>query len=190
VAQIKLLTALLRKFNSSGATNDFPTGLVECSPNKLTFLRQMARDPSTHYNCPGVNDTCASAEIVAFPLSDDPFALARFQRSVDMRKYSTGNAYWEITPVIGLAGRKFTVTAAKSNFASTLAVLEGQCTVVMSNGITTVDSSGLTVVNISVTSTNGSTTGSKVGFKTDGTNNFYIKASGGVGKLNLTLTSP
>jgi|GEM_PF-1252240 len=190
VGKIKVLTALLQKFNSSGVTNNFPGGLIECSPNKAAFLRQMARDPSTHYNCPGVNDTCASAEIVAFPLSNDPFALARFQRSVDMRKYPTGNAYWEITPTIGLAGRKFTATAAKSNFASTLTVLEGQCTVVVSNGITTVDSSGLTVVNASGTSTNSSSSGSIVVFKTDGTNSFYIEASGGAGKLNLTLTSP
>ena len=197
IAQIRLLTALLHKFNASGVTNNFyaPLGQVECSPNPRALLRSIARDPTTDLNCPGLNDTCATAEVVVFPNSN-PSPLASFQRTVDMRKFASGNVYWKITPALGTAGVQFTANASKSNFSTTLAVLEGQCLIVTSNGNSTVDSSGLTFVagfnntgGTGNTSSN-STSVSTVSFVTDGTNTFYIEASGGVGKLRLIITSP
>jgi len=194
VAQIKTLTALLHKFNASGVTNNFytPLGQVECSPNSRAFLRSIARDPTTYYNCPGLNDTCATAEVVVFP-NASPSPVASFQRTVDMRKFASGNVYWKITPALGTAGAQFTANASKSNFSTTLAVLEGQCLIVTSNGTSTVDSSGLTVVagyNNTGTTSSNSTSQSTISFVTDGINTFYIKASGGVGKLKIKVTSP
>jgi len=197
IAQIRLLTALLHKFNASGVTNNFyaPLGQVECSPNPRAFLRSIARDPTTDLNCPGLNDTCATAEVVVFPNSN-PSPLASFQRTVDMRKFASGNVYWKITPALGTAGVQFTANASKSNFSTTLSVLEGPCLIVTSNGNSTVDSSGQTFVagfnntgGTGNTSSN-STAVSTVSFVTDGTNTFYIEASGGVGKLRLIITSP
>jgi len=197
VAQIQTLTALLHKFNASGVTNNFytPLGQIECSPNPRPFLRKIARDATTYYNCPGLNDSCATAEVLSYPQSDNPFVLAKIQRTLDTRKLASGTGYWEITPLLGTTGAQFTVNTSKSNFETMLTVLKGECTVIASNGTTVVDSSGLTVVAASSTSTNSnSTSGAKVSFTTDGTNNFYIEAAPALtnttGKLKFTLTSP
>ena len=142
-----------------------------------------------------MNDSCATAEVLSYPQSDNPFVLAKIQRTLDTRKLAAGTGYWEITPLLGTTGAQFTVNTSKSNFGTMLTILTGECTVITSNGITVVDSSGLTVVAASSTSTNGnSTAGAKISFTTDGTNNFYIEVapllSGANGKLKFTLTSP
>ena len=213
VTAIQVLTALLHKFNASGITNDFDAALaqVECAPNTSAFLGQISRDPTTFLNCPGINNNCATPQVITFPSSTNPFALARFTQSVDTRKYSLnqGQVFWEIPPVIGLAGRRFTVNTTKSNYPVNLTVASGQCSVVTTNGITWIDSSGLSFVagfnggSIFGTSTNGTSSSStnsvvsnivqSVTFTTDGVSPFLIIATPSsipTGKLVLTLTSP
>ena len=182
VAQVQLYTALLRKFNASGITNAFFAGLgqVECSPNPPAFLRKIARDPTTYLNCPGLNDSCSTAENVAW---NNSTGLPTFQRTVDTRNYAAGTAYWKIVPPLGATNRKFTANTAKSNFPTTLTVLRGNCAG---------DASGLAVI-ASQTSSNAFTS-TQVSFTTDGAATFYITAapvySGTFGKLKFTLTSP
>ena len=182
VAQVQLSTALLRKFNASGVTNAFFAGLgqVECSPNPTAFLRKISRDPTTYLNCPGLNDSCSTAENMAW---NNSTGMPKFQRSVDTRNYVAGTVYWKIVPPFGATNRQFTVNTANSNFSTTLTVLRGNCAG---------DASGLTVV-ASQTSSNAFTR-SQVSFTADGTSTFYIEAKpvypGTFGKLKLTLTSP
>ena len=216
VVQIQLMTRLLHKFNGSGVTNDFIYG-VECSPNSHSFLTKIAHDPTTFLNCPGLNSSCQTAEIVVIPSSDNPFATVNFKRSVDTRKYAGicanistntasstgtsgsnsvayvcfgGSGYWMIPPSLGSANRHFTVTTAKSNFPVDLTVSRGDCANLVS------------VVTASASSSSSSYYPVKAQFITDGTNTFYIQAgsyttvggvqvsSGVYGKLNLTITSP
>ena len=184
VAQIQLFTALLRKFNTSGVTNEFFAGLgqVECSPNPPAFLRKIARDATTYLNCPGLNDSCSTAENVVWTGTSNA-AVVRFQRTVDTRNYAAGTVYWVITPPLGASNRQFTATTANSNFPTTLTVSAGHCTA---------DASGLTIVT-SNTSSNGFTP-TQVHFTTDGVSPYYLAAtpvySGTSGKLKFTLTSP
>ena len=214
VAQIQLMTALLHKFNGSGVTNDFIYG-VECSPNSRAFLNKIARDPTTFLNCPGLNSSCQTAEIVVLPNSDNPFATANYKRSVDTRKFAGicanintnsssgtsntngieyvcfgGSGYWAIPPSLGTANRRFTITTAKSNFPVNLTVSKGDCAKLVS------------VVTVSASSSSSSYYPVKAQFNTDGINTFYIQAgsyttagdvqvsTGIYGKLNLTITSP
>ena len=62
VTAIRNMTALLRKFNSSGVTNNLPNGLVECSPQAAKILKPISRDPTTKDSCPAsttpVNRRC------------------------------------------------------------------------------------------------------------------------------------
>ena len=211
VSQIQVMTALLHKFNGSGVTNDFIYG-VECSPNSRSFLTKIARDPTTFLNCPGVNSSCQTAEIVVIPSSDNPFATVNFKRSVDTRKFAGicanistnsragasgsnsvvyvcfgGSGYWVIPPSLGSANRHFTVTTAKSNFPVDLTVSRGDCA---------------NLVTLVTASNTNSYFPVQAQFSTDGTNTFYIQAgsyttvggvqvsSGVYGKLNLTITSP
>jgi len=188
VAKIKTMTGILHKFNDSGITNNFPAWLVECSPNNPAFLRQITRDPTTYYNCPGLNDSCATAENVLFANSG-PFAPAKFQRTgMDTRKYAGNSVFYEILPSMGFAGRRFTVKTAGSNFSPTLTVLEGQCALVASNGTLIVSSNNLTVVSSAVNS--NAFTSTAVSFTTDGVSTNFIQAGGSPGKLNITITSP
>ena len=217
VAQIQSMTVMLRKFNTSGVTNNLPAWLVETSPNSRSFLTKIARDPTTFLNCPGLNSSCQTAEIVVIPSSDNPFATVNFKRSVDTRKFAGicanistntasstgtsgsnsvayvcfgGSGYWMIPPSLGSANRHFTVTTAKSNFPVDLTVSRGDCANLVS------------VVTASASSSSSSYYPVKAQFITDGTNTFYIQAgsyttvggvqvsSGVYGKLNLTITSP
>ena len=212
ILQIQVMTALLRKFNASGVTNDFVYG-VECSPNSRSFLTKIARDPTTFLNCPGLNSSCQTAEIVVLPSSDNFFATVNFKRSVDTRKFAGvcanintnskaggsgtngidyvcfgGSGYWAIPPSLGI--RRFTITTAKSNFPVNLTVSKGDCANLVS------------VATASPSSGTSSYFPVQTQFYTDGTNTFYIQAgsyttagsvqvsTGIYGKLNLTITSP
>jgi hypothetical protein len=186
----RTMTALLRKFNSSGLTNNLPNGLVECSPQPAQLLRSNSQDPTLQETCPGINNSCATAQIVAFPNSSNPFARAVFSTSVGLNSYTNNmplpscataigrDAVWQIPPSIGGAGRQFTASTAGSNFDTLLAVFSGSC-------------SNLTEVacaNIFL-----GTEGESLSFNTDGTNTFYIVGAGGqggYGNLKIQITSP
>jgi hypothetical protein len=186
---VQSMTALLTKFNSSGLTNNFQSGLVECSAQKSKDLRKLSRDPTTQLTCPGVSTTCDSAEAVVFPNSGDPFASAVFARSVNLSKVigsvqspscSAGgrDAVWQVKPAVGTDGRQFTVTTDGSNFDTMISVWTGAC-------------SNLT----EAACVNGvfGTGGEQLSFTTDGTSTFRIVvegASGQYGKLKVKVTSP
>jgi hypothetical protein len=187
---IHVMTALLRKFNSSGVTNNLPNGLVECSPQSAHLLKSDSQDPTLQDTCPGVNNSCASAQVVMFPNSSDPFARALFTASAALNSYTNnmptnscamGNgpdAVWQIPPSIGLNGRQFTVSTAGSNFDTALNVFSGSCT----------NLTEVTCANAFL-----GTEGESLSFTTDGTNTFYIVGQGGeggYGSLKIKVTSP
>jgi hypothetical protein len=203
---IMSMTALLQKFNRGGQANDFPPGLVECSPNTTGFLRSIARDPTRQGTCPGVNYSCATAETVFFPVTpSNPFAAfsnAVFSRSVNLRSYLSVNAItssssssnstpvnsctmasgpyaiWQIPPSVGGNGRQFTVSTSGSNFDTLIAAFSGSC-----SNLTQVD-----CVNQFL-----STEGETLSFTTDGTDTFYVVGEGGQGGygiLKIRITSP
>ena len=206
------MTALLKKFNASGVTNQFNGGWVECSPWPRKILRSYGQDPTTKLNCPGLNDTCETAESVLFPVPTSIFSPAVFTRTVDLRQYTTvvsnffssaclvggigtngagssgtgtngssatGNgAVWKITPAVGTAGRRFTVSTFGSNVGTVLSVWSGSC-------------SNWTEVNC--TNNTSLFVRSPMIFNTDGVNNFYIVGqgnNGSFGRLKLRITSP
>ena len=206
---ITVMTALLKKFNTSGTTNHFSGGLIECSPWPRAKARNYGQDPTTQLNCPGLNGSCATAEAVIYPASSDIFSAANFQRTVDTRIYPTttyyylsasntvetlrqgGAPYWAIRPSVGTTNRSFTATTAGSNFGPSLYVLKGDCA-----SLTAVTNSE----SVSIFSP------ARVRFTTDGSSTYYIRAgaggtytdSSGVirdkatinGRLKIRITSP
>jgi len=183
------MTALLKKFNSSGLTNDFPTDVVECSTTKSSLLKSLSRDATTQATCPGVNNSCASAQQVVFSSSAGSFSSAVFTKSVNLSAFTNSfpspvcgaggrDVVWAITPKVGSNGRQFTVSTKGSNFDTMLSIWSGTC-------------SNLTAV----TCTNGAlgVTGEVLSFRTDGTNTFYIVGegpNGQYGNLKIKITSP
>jgi len=185
------MTALLQLFNSSGANNNFPGDLVECSPIKKKQAKLAARDPTTQISCPGLNINCGTAEAITFPTSANPTKKPKFKKSVNLSNYPNQQAWWQVAPPTAASNRFFTVKTQGSNFDVILRIFNGICSVTTTNGITTVDDSGLTVVTTAIAGTNLST---QVQFATDGTEPFFIEAVPGLtaipGKLKLTVTSP
>jgi hypothetical protein len=191
VGTVRSMTALLKKFNSSGVTNNLPSGLVECSIQKSKDLRKLSRDPTTQITCPGVATVCDSAEAVVFPNSGDPFANAVFTRSVNLSKVigsvqgpSCGaggrDAVWQVKPAVGTDGRQFTVTTDGSNFDTMISAWTGAC-------------SNLVEVTGGCADNVFGTGGEQLSFTTDGTSTYRIVvegASGQYGKLKVKITSP
>ena len=182
LALITTATAFLHKFNNNGLTNNFVDGLKECAPDSSALLRKVSRDPTTHTSCPGLNDTCASAEAITAP-------YLPFSRSVDLRNYSDGmisptcgvggpNAVWKLDFPTAAAGRHFTVDTKGSNFATMISVWRGSC-------------DNFQPVTCAVGTTNSAQ--ARLSFTTDGTVSYYIvieNPSGQVGKLKMKVTSP
>jgi hypothetical protein len=177
------MTAFLKKFNSSGQTNNLPNGLVECSPQTSKTLKPIAQDPMTQDTCPGINNTCLSAKTVVFsstsPVFKDSASIIGFPDSMPIPTCGTGgpNAVWQVAPPVAAAGRQFSVSTSGSNFDTLLAVWSGTC-------------SNLTEVGCAdnVTGTGGET----LTFTTDGINTFFIAVegkNGQVGKVNMSVRS-
>ena len=189
VGAMTSMTALLRAFNNGGQVNDFPTGIVECTPTASKLLKSLARDPTTQATCPGVNNSCAAAATVAFPSSAGSFSSAVFNQSVNLMHYTNSfpspacaaggrDAVWQITPTIGVSNRLFTVSTYKSNFDTMISIWQGTC-------------DALTAV--SCTNSALGVGGETIAFRTDGTNTFYIVVEGSLGnygKTNVRITSP
>ena len=189
IVAVRSMTALLKEFNSSGLTNDFPAGLVDCSAQKSKDLKKLSRDSTTQSTCGGGIDSCDGAEAVIFPNSSDPFASAVFTRSVNLSKFTnsvqsatcgTGgrDATWQVKPTVGTNGRQLTVATAGSNFDTMISVWSGTC-----SNLTQVSCVN-NVIGIG---------GENLSFTTDGTNTFRIVvegASGNYGMLKVKITSP
>lgn len=185
---IVVATALLRKFNGSGLTNQFPVPLEECSAVPTKSLKSEALDPTLKTNCPGLNDTCESAIPVSFK-KGDIFAKAIYKSSANLARYSNivrnsncgsggPTIVWSVTPEIGSSNRHFTVDTFSSTFPTVLAIYTGGC-------------SSLTEVSCSASA--NATGQSEVSFTTNGTNTYYIVGqglNGAVGNLKIKVTSP
>jgi hypothetical protein len=182
------MTDLLRRFNSSGVTNAFPSELVECSPGVSRTLKKIARDPTLQDTCPGRNDSCATAEAVV----DAGVNTFKFKRSINTSAYSVSSvgaltssnsasghlAWYKIEPDVGKPSRSFTVNTAGSNFDTAVSVWLGTC-----NGLT----------QVAFNDNNGVSAQARVQFSTDGTSTYYIVvggSSGGYGKAKISVTSP
>jgi hypothetical protein len=151
-------------------------------------LKKISRDATTQITCPGLNSSCDTAESVAFANSGS-FASATFKQSVNLSKFTddvpspscgTGgrNATWQVKPAVGTTGRQFTASTGGSNFDTMISVWTGTCSnltqVACVNNVTGIG-------------------GEQLSFTTDGTNTYRIVVegpSGGVGKLNIKITSP
>ena len=189
VVAIRSMTALLKKFNISGVTNNLPGGLVECSAQASSVLKPISRDPMTQDTCPGVNNSCGAATAITFPNSSNPFAPAIFTQSANLTVYTnnmpiptcgTGgrDALWKILPTVGTRGRQFTVVSDGSNFDTMLSVWSGSC-------------SNLTQVGCANSALGVS--GERLVFTTDGSSTFFVVgegSSGQYGKLKIRVTSP
>ena len=192
---VRTMTALLKKFNNSGSTNDFPIGLVECDIQRNKDLKGVAQDPTTQLTCGGAGNTCDSAESVVFANAGNPFARAIFSRSVTMHFGGTNSvgvptcfagtggagpdAVWQVKPTtVGTSGRQFTVSTGGSNFDTLISVWTGATC----SNLTQV-ACGNSVVGVG---------GEQLSFTTDGTNTYRIVvegATGGFGKLKVKITS-
>jgi hypothetical protein len=200
VSAIVSMTALLRKFNLNGQTGDFPSGTVECSATKTSYIRKLARDPTTQANCPGLNNSCQAAEQLVFPSSAGSFSGAVFTRSLSINNFTNSfpsptcggggrDAVWVILPNVGTSNRQFTVSTAGSNFSTMISVWAGTCST--STNSTSGLSNGLNQVTCAVNPVG--LQGAQLSFTTDGRNNFYIVGegvSGQYGKLKIKITSP
>ena len=188
------MTLLLRKFNNAGATNNFAGDLAECSPVATKMLRSISRDPTTQISCPGINNSCDSAEAVVFPASTNPFVSRPFSRTVSLLGFTssftniaatcapaagaTPGPVWKITPDVGMTNRQFTVDTFGSNFDTLLQVFSGTC---------------INLVPVVCNDNVPPFLQSQVRFTTDGTNVFYIvpeSVGGAAGKLKIRITSP
>ena len=179
------MTALLRKFNNSGRINDLPAGIVECSSNNPKALKKLSRDPTTQDTCPGLNNSCDTAEAV-FPQNTNTFARFVFKRTValwpsytdDFQSPSCGtggrDAVWKVKPSLG--GGQFTASTGNCNFDTMISVWSGTCDalteVACTNGVVGVR-------------------GETLNFTADGTNTYYVVVEGPLGeygKLQLKIT--
>lgn len=182
VTAIRSMTALLKKFNGSGVTNDLPNGLVECSAQSARILRPISRDATLKDTCPGINDTCQSATpLVSFPFSQS-VNLTAFQNNLPAPSCTGGGraAVWSVMPPVAAAGRQFFVRTAGSNFDTVISVRQGGCDV--TNQIAEVGCVD------SVTGVGGE----QFLFTADGTNPYFIIVqgkSGAYGKAKVTITS-
>ena len=189
VTAIRTMTAILRLFNASGQTNDFPAGLFQCESATRKELKTLSRDPTTQLTCPGSNDGCQPAEAIVFPNANDIFSTAQYKRSVSLIKYTNTlpgsacgaggrEAVWKITPAVGQTGRRFTASTFGSNFDTMISIWEGDCDA---------------LVPVDCNDNASPSRQSEVSFTTDGTNTFYIVVegqSGEYGKAKLKVTSP
>lgn len=132
---------LLKKFNASGNSNPLPPDIADpdtmaCGKFSQAQLRKMSRDPSTQFNCPGLNDDCARAENIQ---------TVPFITSVDLTKYSNrapgsicgqggSDAIWKIPSYMAAPFRPFTVTTAGSNFDTKITVRQGECGILDDGG--------------------------------------------------------
>ncbi|HUI05394.1 MAG TPA: choice-of-anchor L domain-containing protein [Verrucomicrobiae bacterium] len=187
-AAIASMTALLRLFNKSGQTYNYPSGVVECSPTRTSRLKALARDPTTQASCPGINNSCEAAEVVYFP-NTGSFSSAVFKRTINLNTYTNaiaspscgtgGNdAIWQVPPSIGVTNRSFTVNTDGSNFDTMISVWDGTCG---------------SLTEVACTNAVFGVGGERLTFTTDGVNTFYIVVegpSGGYGRLNVKITSP
>ncbi len=180
---IQAMTALLKKFNSSGVTNNLPNGLEECSAQPSKVFKPIARDPMMQDTCPGVNNTCLAAKTIVFsgvnPVFNDSVSIVNFPNNMPIPTCGTGgaSAIWQVTPPVAAAGRQFSVSTSGSNFDTLLAVWSGTC-------------SNLTEVGCadSIQGIGGET----ITFTADGVNTFYIAVegkNGTIGKVHLSVMS-
>jgi hypothetical protein len=135
-----------------------------------------------------VNNSCASAQTVVFS-SAGSFNSAVFNSSANLMSFTnsfpsptcgTGgpDAVWKIDTSMGTSNRSFTASTAKSNFDTMLSVWEGTCS---------------NPVPVSCTNSVLGVGGETINFRTDGQNTFFVVVegpSGGIGKVNVKITSP
>jgi len=191
IAECQAMTKLLKKFNNSGITNNFLGSAMECDSTATRTLKKISRDPTERDTCPGINDSCITAEAVNNE-SVDPYAFL-FKRSVNTSVYDSSSVsddvasntfsgylvWYKITPEVGTSKRHFTASTAGSNYDTTLSVWQGICS-------STTNSMSMVTNNDNY----GGTWQSRVGFKTDGTNTYYIVVGGsGYGRAKIKVTN-
>lgn len=190
VAAVRAMGVLLRKFNLSGARAQFPAGddFVECSQDSLGVLRRMSRDPTTQTTCPGINDSCETAEAVIFPTTTDIFARPVFTRTINLTPFTDQfpslcgpggrDVVWKIDPSVGRAGRRFTVNTFGSNFDTLVSIYRGDCE---------------SLVPVNCNDDADLRPQSELSFSTDGESVYYIVVEGKRGaylRVRLQVTSP
>jgi hypothetical protein len=178
------MTLLLQKFNKGGITNDFPAGLSECSSSKSSWVRKLARDPTTQITCPGVSENAAQATaIVRFPFSQS-VNLANYTNDFPASTCGTAgpDAVWKIEPQIGLGNAQFTVDTFGSNFDTVLSVW-----------VPSAAGQAIPFTSVACSDDANYTLQSRLSFTTDGVRTYYIVVSGkngAVGRAKIHVTSP
>ena len=182
VDDIHVYTALLRRFNYTGMTNNFYGALKECDATSTKTLRLVSRDPTSQLTCPGLNDRCETAqEIVALDLP--------YQRSVNLERFANdygdspcglggADAVWVIRPPTAGVNRHFIATATGSGFNAMVTIWSGGCDALTE----------LTCAAEDITAGKPA----KAIFQADGASTYYIVVEGrdGVaGSVKLKVTS-
>jgi len=188
VDAIRAMNVLLRKFNFSGLTNDLPGELEECSPGDTRMLRVISRDPTSQFSCPAINESCATAEAIIFPAPTSIFDQPRFQSGANFNRFPNQEAWWKITADVAVSNRTFTVDTFGSNFDTVLTVFSGNCLISTNNGVPVANASAL--VNVGSNDNADHTPQSKLTFRTTGGQTYYIRVTGGNGRVRFHATSP
>jgi hypothetical protein len=180
LAAIRAYTLLLRKFNLSGAKAQFPAGLEQCPSFSSRLARDAARDATTQLNCPGYNNSCATAEaIVRFPFTASANLRTYTDREVSPSCGGGGvEAVWRISPPVAAPGRSFLISTKGSNFDTVVSVRRGSCA---SSEEVACNDNANAFGSYSLTS-----------FTADGDSDYFIiveGANGGIGSARLTVTS-
>ncbi len=134
LADIMQSRVLLKKFNASGNSTPLPADIADpdqlaCGAFARAKLRQMGRDPTTQFNCPGRNDDCQRGEnIQAVPFTAS-VSLADYTDLVGSPTCADGGreAVWKIPANIAGSFRPFTITTDGSAFNTLLSVRLGSC---------------------------------------------------------------
>jgi hypothetical protein len=182
VTAVRSMTALLKKFNGSGVTNDLPNGLVECSSQSAKILKPISRDPMIKSTCPGINDTCESAlPLVSFPFSQS-VNLTAYGNNLSSPSCAGGGraAVWSVAPPVAVAGRQFFVRTTGSNFDTVISVRQGGCNATNQ------------IAEVSCVDQVLGVGGEQLLFTADGTNPYFIIVegkNGAFGKAKVTVTS-
>jgi hypothetical protein len=187
---------LLKKFNKSGNALPLPPDIADpdvlaCGPYSRDRLRYMARDPSTQYNCPGLNDDCARGKNIQNVPFSDSVDLPFYQDLEATATCSTGQgkeAVWKIPADMAAPFRPFTVSTAGSNFDTVISVRVGDCALEQ-------DQNAENPNEIACNDSDGGLMTSRVEFLVPENNdkNIYIvvEGQGGTeGTIEITITSP
>jgi len=131
VSTIHSMTALLKKFNSSGLTNDLPNGLVECSAQSAKILRPISRrsDDAGHLSR-HKQHLSRSQDDLLYGSEPGLQGLRQYRQFPEQHADPVLRHRWPQRCVAGesaggCCGRQFSISTSGSNFDTLIGVWSG-----------------------------------------------------------------